>query len=129
MTVLDALAILEAATLESEKRDINTPEVREALDFLESRIRPEWLIPQFRYHARLNVKDQVYVDLVKKAQQQALLAIFPVIHESVKDLLGKQIDALVREFDATHDMKVKEEIDRLLKEYGKLKEPWRFVAS
>lgn len=129
MTVLDALAILEAATLESEKRDINTPQVREALDFLEPRIRPKWLIPQFRYHARLNVKDQVYVDLVKKAQQQALLAIFPVIHESVKDLLGKQIDALVREFDATHDMKVKEEIDRLLKEYGKLKEPWRFVAS
>ena len=124
MTVLDALAILEAATLESEKRDINTPEVREALDFLESRIRPEWLIPQFRYHAGLNVKDQV--DLVKKAQQQALLAIFPVIHESVKDLLGKQIDALAREFAATHDMKVKEEIERLAKEYGKLKEPWEF---
>jgi hypothetical protein len=129
MTVLDALAILEAATLESEKRDINTPEVREALDFLESRIRPEWLIPQFRYHAGLNVKDQVDVDLVKKAQQQALLAIFPVIHESVKDLLGKQIDALVREFAATHDMKVKDEIERLAKEYGRLKEAWVFVAS
>jgi hypothetical protein len=115
--------------LESEKRDINTPEVREALDFLEPRIRPEWLIPQFRYHAGLNVKDQVDVDLVKKAQQQALLAIFPVIHESVKDLLGKQIDALVREFAATHDMKVKDEIERLAKEYGRLKEAWVFVAS
>ena len=34
--------------------------VREALDFLEPRIRPEWLIPQFRYHAKLNVKNQVY---------------------------------------------------------------------
>jgi hypothetical protein len=128
MTVLDALAILEAATLESEKRDINTPEVREALDFLESRIRPKWLIPQFRYHAGLNVKDQVDVDLVKKAQQQALLAIFPVIHESVKDLLGKQIDALAREFAATHDMKVKNEIERLAKEYDRLKEAWRVRA-
>jgi hypothetical protein len=114
--------------LESEKRDINTPEVREALDFLESRIRPKWLIPQFRYHAGLNVKDQVDVDLVKKAQQQALLAIFPVIHESVKDLLGKQIDALAREFAATHDMKVKNEIERLAKEYDRLKEAWRVRA-
>ena len=35
MTVLDALAILEAATLESKQRDIYTPEVREALDFLQ----------------------------------------------------------------------------------------------
>ena len=35
MTVVHALAILEAATLECKKRDINTPEVGEALDFLE----------------------------------------------------------------------------------------------
>jgi hypothetical protein len=34
MTVLEALAILEAAVLECKKRDINTPEVKEALDFL-----------------------------------------------------------------------------------------------
>jgi hypothetical protein len=32
-------------------------------------------------------------------------------------------------FAATHDTKVKEEIERMLKEYGKLKEPWVFVAS
>jgi len=50
MTVLEAFAILESATLECKKRDINTPEVREALDLLEARIRPEWLIPQFRHH-------------------------------------------------------------------------------
>ena len=35
MTVLEALAILEAAVLECKKRDINTPEVREVLDLLE----------------------------------------------------------------------------------------------
>jgi hypothetical protein len=56
--VLDALAILEAATLECKQRDIYTSEVREALDFLQSHIRLEWLIPQFRYHAQLNKKSR-----------------------------------------------------------------------
>jgi hypothetical protein len=57
-----------------------------------------------------------------------LRAIFPGIRESVKDLLGKQKDALARQFAATHDMKEKEEIKRLAKEYGKLKQPWVFVG-
>ena len=50
MTVLEALAILEAAVLECKKRNVDTPEVRAALDFLEPYIRPEWLIPQYRDH-------------------------------------------------------------------------------
>jgi len=29
-------------------------------------------------------------------------------------------------FHETHDMKVKDEVERLLKEYGKLGEPWVF---
>jgi hypothetical protein len=88
MTVLASLAILEAATLECRQTDIYTPEVREALDFLQSRIRPEWLIPHFRYHAQLNDKNEVDVD--KEAQQQALRRIFPRIRESVKNPLGKK---------------------------------------
>jgi hypothetical protein len=87
MTILDALAILEAAILECKQKDIYTPEVREALDCLQPRIRPEWLIPQFRYHAQLNDKNEVDVD--KEAQQHALRRIFPRIRESVKDPLGK----------------------------------------
>jgi hypothetical protein len=86
MTVLDALAILEAATLECKQRDIYTPELREALDCLQSHISREWLIQQFRYHAQLNERYEVDVD--KEAQQQALRAIFSCIHESVKDPLG-----------------------------------------
>jgi hypothetical protein len=35
MTVLQALAILEAGVLERKKRDIDTPEARAALDLLE----------------------------------------------------------------------------------------------
>jgi len=36
--------------------------------------------------------------------------------------------ALARKFAATQDMKVKEEIERLSIEVGKLKEPWRFMT-
>ena len=88
MAVLHALSILEAAILECKQKDIYTPEVREALDFLQPRIRPEWLIPQFRYHAQLNDKNEVDVDI--EAQQHALRRIFPRIRESVKDPLGKK---------------------------------------
>jgi hypothetical protein len=91
MTVLDALAILEAATLECKQRDIYTSELREALDCLHSHIRHEWLIQQFRYHAQLNERNEVDID--KEAQQQALRVIFSCIHESVKDPLENCADA------------------------------------
>ena len=126
MTVLEALATLESATLECKQRDIDTSEVREAVTFLEPHIQPEWLISQFRYHVQ-RYGQQHWWEL--EAQQQVLCAIFPRIRESVKDLLGKQMDALARNFAVTHDMKVKEEINLLAKEYGKLGEPWVFVAS
>ena len=125
MTVSEALAILESATVECKKRDIDTPEVMEALDLLEPHIRPEWLIPQFRYY--LNRDPSVGVD--KEGQQQVLRATFLGIRNSVKELIGKQIDVLARRFAATHDMKVKEEIERLAGEYSKLGEPWVFVAK
>src|SRR5678815_5707480 len=88
MTVLDALSILEAAILECKQRDIYKPELNEALNFLQPRIRPEWLIPQFRYHAQLNKKNELDLDI--EAQQHALRRIFPRIRESVKDPLGKK---------------------------------------
>ena len=50
MTVLEALAILESATLECKQRDVNTPEVSEAMNLLESYIWPKWLILQFRHN-------------------------------------------------------------------------------
>jgi hypothetical protein len=45
------------------------------------------------------------------------------MRESVKDLLGKQMDALTRQFAETRDMKVKVEIDRLSSELVKLDRP------
>ena len=126
MTVLEALATLESATLECKQRDIDTPEVREVLTFLEPHIQPEWLISQFRYHVQ-RYGQQHWWEL--EAQQQVLCAIFPRIRESLKELIEKQMDALARNFAATHDMKVKDEINLLAKEYGKLGEPWVFVAG
>jgi hypothetical protein len=53
---------------------------------------------------------------------------FEGIRESVKDLLGKQMEALARQFAETHDMKVKAEIDRMSSELVKLDRLWVFVA-
>jgi hypothetical protein len=75
MIVLEALAILEAATLECKKRHVNTSEVKEALDFLEPHVRPEWAIPQFRNH----LDGERDAEWQKEGQQQVLRATFPVL--------------------------------------------------
>ena len=125
MTILEALAILEAAVLECKKRDINTPEVKNAVDLLEPYIWPKWIIPQFR-HSALEHNGDSYAS--REGQQQVLRATFPGIRDSVRVLLEVRMDSLARKFHETHYMKVKDELERLLKEYGKLKEPWVFVA-
>ena len=125
MRILEALAILESAVLECKKRSIDTPEVREALDLLEPYIQPEWLIPQFRH----NIGGEREKDYQREAEQQVLRATFPGIRDSVRELLGVRADALARQFHETHDINVKNELERLLKEYGKLKEPWMFISK
>jgi hypothetical protein len=50
MTALQALAILEAAVLECKKRNINTPEVREALDLLG---------PQTRANSNCSIRSRI----------------------------------------------------------------------
>jgi len=125
MTVLEALAILEAAVLECKKRSVNTPEVKQALDLLQRYVYPKWLIPQFRHH----VENEEQPLEKREGQQQVLRATFPGIRNCVRELLGVRADGLARKFHETHDMAVKDELERLLKEYGKLTEPWRFVVS
>ena len=105
VTALLALAILEAAVLECKKRDVDTPEVKAALDFLEPYVRPQWLIPQYRDHVLDHARTNE-VDL--EGQQQVLRATFPGIRDGVRELLGVRADALARKFHETHDMKVKE---------------------
>src|SRR5262249_61128361 len=122
MTVSEALAILESATLECQKRDINTPEVMEALNLLEPHIQPPWLIPQFRYHLDRDPSVELNIEI----QKQALRATFPGIRNSVRELLGKQADALARKFHETHDMAGKDELERLVKADRKLVKSWEF---
>ena len=93
--------------MECKKRNVNTPEVSEALELLESHIQPEWLIPQFRYHALEDLTDN---HVEREGQHQVLRATFPGIRDSVKELIGRMMDALAGNFAATHDMKVKDEI-------------------
>ena len=64
------------------------------------------------------------VDL--EGQQQVLRATFPGIRDSVKELVRQHMDSLAQKFVRNHDMKVKDEIERLAREYSKLKEPWVF---
>jgi hypothetical protein len=93
-----------------EERDVDTPEMREALDFLEPHIRPQWLIPQYRDHVLGHDRT---TEVALEGQQQVLRATFSGIRDSVRELVGRKMDALTREFAATHDMKVKDEIERL----------------
>src|SRR5215510_2542909 len=125
MTVLEALAILEAATLDCKKREVDTPELRAALDLLEPHIQPKWLIPQFRH----SVENEEQPLEKREGQQQVLRATFPGIRNCVRELLGVRTDALARKFHDTHDMAVKDELERLLKEYGELGKPWEFVVT
>jgi len=99
--------------------------VMEALNLLEPHIQPPWLIPQFRYHLDRDPSVEVNIEI----QKQALRATFPGIRNSVRALIGKRADALARKFHETHDMAVKDELDRWLREYGKLEKPWDFVVK
>ena len=124
MTVLEALAVLEVATLQCQEREIeiDTPEVRDAFDLLEPYIRPEWLIPQFRYF----LVHESDVRGEKEAQHHVLCTTFPVIRDSVKTLIEVRMDALDRK-STRPDFKIKEEIDRLAGERIKFRKPWVFV--
>ena len=125
MNIFEALAILESAVLECKKREVDTPELRKALDLLEPYIQPAWLIPQFRH----NLDGEQGNDYsTREGQQQIFRVTFPGIRAAVRELLGKKMDALSRKVAATHDMAMKNEIERLARERVKLGEPWDFVS-
>jgi hypothetical protein len=126
MTVLEALAILEAGVLESKKRSIDTPQVKQALDLLEPYIRPTWLIPQYRDNV---IGHDRTTQVALEGQQQVLRATFPGIRGSVRVRLEVRMDRLALKFYETKDLKVRDEIYRLAGELIKLDEPWNFVAS
>ena len=54
-----------------------------------------------------------------EAQEDVLRATFPGIRNCFRKLLGVRTDALARKFHEAHDMAVKDELERLLREYGR----------
>ena len=105
--------------MECKKRNVDTPEAAEALAFLAPYVRPKLVVAQFRHHiARERDNDHE-----KEGQQQVLRATFAEIRNSIRELIGQEMDALAHDFPDTDDMELKNAIERLAKEYGKLGEP------
>jgi hypothetical protein len=124
MNIFEALTILESAVLECKKRNVNTPEATAALNLLALYVRPKLVVAQFRHYiAREHGKEHE-----KEDQQPVLRATFAEIRNSVRELIGEEVDALARDFPYTDDMEVKNAIECLAREYGKLGEPWMFVS-
>ena len=84
MTVLEALATLESAVLECKKRNVNTPEVKTALDLLDRYIWPKWVIPQFRH----SVENEEQPLERREGQQQVLRATSPASVIQSANFLG-----------------------------------------
>jgi hypothetical protein len=125
MTTLQALKILEDAALQCRRRNVNTVEVRGALDLLEPRVQPEWLIAQFRAHLngshgrRSSMEDQ----------EQVLRATVPGIRKGVHRFLGRCMDTLARKCVENRSPEVKAALEWLRIEREKLEQPWKLVSA
>src|SRR6266581_1495746 len=118
MRVLEALKILEEATLDSKKRAIDTRHVRQALDVLDPYCAPKWRVAGFRDHLRPHRRDGVELE----GQQQVLRAYFDGIYKNVRQLLLAEIGKLNYRNRKSKDGAVKAKLDRLNSELEKLPE-------
>jgi hypothetical protein len=110
--LLAALKILEAATLDSKKRDIDTPEVRQALDLLDRVCQPKWKVAGFRHQLKSHTG---HLPHELEGQQQVLRVYFGGIYTCVRQLLPARIKKLNYWYKKTNDSAVKAEIERLKK--------------
>ena len=124
MRVLEALNILEDAVLESKKRDIDTREVRAALDLLEPHCSSRQ-VQGFRDNLCPNDRRS---GAELEGQQQVLRVYFSDIYCSVRALLKRQITELAMQYAHSKDGIVKVKIDRLTAELAKLPERWVFYV-
>ncbi len=121
MRVLEALKILEEATLDCKIRDVDTPEVRAALGVLQPYCRPKWRVAGFRDHSQPHDKGPE-----REGQQQVLRVYFGGIYRNVRQLLSTEIKRLNHRYEKTTDAVVKQELDRLKAELARLPERWDF---
>jgi len=124
MTIIEAITTLEIATAECRNKNVDTPAVNQALNVVELYVRPEWVVPQFRYHLQREGNSAIDIE----DQRAVLSATFCIINVCVKELVRKTMEALACEYDETRDSKLKEEIRRLIKDYARFKDSWEFVA-
>src|SRR5262245_66072420 len=108
MTVLETLTILEAACW-SVRRETSTRQ----------KLKTRWI-----YWSRTFAHSGSFHSFAIMRLNTTAIAMLRVKASS----LEVRMDSLARKFHETHDMKVKDELERLLKAYGKLKEPWKFVV-
>ena len=87
--------------MECKKRNVNTPDATEALELLAPYVRPKLVVAQFRHHIARG-RDN---DHEKEGQRQVLRATFPWIRNSIKELIGTEMDALARDFPDMHDIR------------------------
>ena len=125
MRVLEALRILEVATVECKLRSIDTPEVREALDLLDPYCRSTWYVGEFRSHL-VPCRESVGPSL--EGQQQNLRVNFGGIYRNVRRLLAAEVGRLRFRCNKTKDPALAAELDRLTDELVKLPERWEFAA-
>ena len=126
MRILQALRILEAATLECKLRPIDTPEVREALDLLQPYCTP-WLVKAFRNNLKPSeTHDVLLFGATREGQQQQLRVAFQGIYANVRWLLKRRLGRLGARYCKTRHPAVKAEIKRLNDELARLPEEWVF---
>lgn len=117
MDIVTALEVLESAVWRCKEEDIRTPEVFEALDFLEPHVQPKWLISQYR-DALDGDHDS---EAEKEGVQQVLRATIGGIREACVRLLNNRLDELARRYHTTHDKEIKLELEELSHRLAKLK--------
>ena len=125
MRLLTALKILEAATLDSKKRNIDTPEVRKALDLLDPVCQPTWRVAGFRHQLKPHAGQSGHE---LEGQQQVLRVYFGGIYTCVRQLLPARIEKLNYWYKKTNDLTVKAELDRLTAALERLPERWDFYV-
>ena len=121
MGVLEALKILEEATLDCKIRNVDTPEVRTVLHVLQPYCRPAGESPVFGIN--LQPHDQ---GPDREGQQQILRVYFAGIYDNVRELLSTQVKQLKDRHEKTKDAVVKQDLDRLKTELERLPERWDF---
>jgi len=123
--VLEALKIFEAATIECKTRDIDTPEVREALDVVAPYCRPEWRVTGFRDH--LKRSDEFGPG--GEGQQQNLRVYFGGNPRQCPAAASNADQRARYSLSKDEGFAAKAELDRLTAELAALPERWDVKAK